>query len=169
MTQALAAAPATADAAKCQLAAEVLRSFGSLRLGVTGCSMMPSIWSGDLLEIRREDPAKISIGDVILFGRGGRLFAHRVEAISVASDAAGWITRGDGLDVVDAPVKPEEFLGKVTAILRGERRIEPRRRMNLSERVIARMVRRSAWVPRIMIRIRATVVNSGKQEALCAS
>jgi hypothetical protein len=169
MTRAKAAAQATADAAKCQLAEEVLRSFGSLRLGVTGCSMMPSVWSGDVLEIRREDPAIVSIGDLILFGRGGRLFAHRVVAIWGKTNAMRWVTQGDGLDVPDAPVLPVEFLGKVTAILRGERRIEPRRSMNWGERVIARMVRRSAWIPRIMVRSRAAFVNSREQEALCAS
>jgi len=169
MTRVEAAATATPDAAKCQLAADVLRSFGVLRLGVTGCSMMPSIWSGDVLEIRREDPANISMGDVILFGRSGRLFAHRVVAISSASNESCWITQGDGLSVADVPVQPAEFLGKVSGIFRGDCRIEPRRSLNFSERVLSTLVRQSVWIPRIMVRVRAAFANPREQQAQCAS
>jgi hypothetical protein len=89
--------------------------------------------------------------------------------ISGAANEMRWITQGDGLEVTDAPVQPAEFLGKVTAILRGERRIELRRQLNLGERVVARIVRRSAWIPRIMVRMRAVIANPRKRETLCVS
>jgi hypothetical protein len=33
----------------CELAAEVIRSFGRVRLRATGTSMLPAIWPGDVL------------------------------------------------------------------------------------------------------------------------
>jgi len=33
---------------KCDLAADVIRRFGALRLRVNGFSMLPSIWPGDI-------------------------------------------------------------------------------------------------------------------------
>jgi len=42
-------------ALKCELAAEVLRSTGTLTLQVTGWSMLPSMFSGDMLTIQRPD------------------------------------------------------------------------------------------------------------------
>jgi len=40
-----------AHAAKCELAEKTLRRFGQLRCEVTGFSMLPSVWPGDLLLI----------------------------------------------------------------------------------------------------------------------
>ena len=45
------------DEAKHDLAAEVLRQFGEVRLKVTGASMLPSVWPGDVLTVRRRSPA----------------------------------------------------------------------------------------------------------------
>src|SRR5258708_30435290 len=63
---------------KCELAAQVLRSFGILRLQVTGLSMLPSVRPGDVLFIERRDLREIAAGDIVLFARQGKLVAHRV-------------------------------------------------------------------------------------------
>jgi len=39
----------TTHALKCDLAADVIRGFGTLRLRVNGFSMLPSIWPGDVV------------------------------------------------------------------------------------------------------------------------
>ena len=41
---------------KCELAAEVLRSFGTLRFAATGWSMLPSVWPGETLVVDRIEP-----------------------------------------------------------------------------------------------------------------
>ncbi len=63
---------------KGRLFLEVLRSFGAARLAVTGTSMLPAIWPGDVLEVRRQGVGDAQRGDVVLFLRDGRLVAHRV-------------------------------------------------------------------------------------------
>jgi len=62
----------------CKLAAEVLRSTGELRLRVTGTSMLPAVWPGDVLSVRGGDVTEALPGDIVLFGREGKLVAHRV-------------------------------------------------------------------------------------------
>jgi hypothetical protein len=44
------------DEVKRHLFVEVLRSFGEARLAVTGASMLPAVWPGDILEVRRTVP-----------------------------------------------------------------------------------------------------------------
>jgi hypothetical protein len=109
-----------------QLFLEVLQSSGQAKLAVTGTSMMSSIWPGDILEVHRQSAAEISPGEVVLFTRDGGLSAHRVVGKVGGPERTLLITRGDRLSQPDPPVSPEELLGRVTAILRGGRRIEPR-------------------------------------------
>jgi hypothetical protein len=46
-----------------QLFLEILKSSGQARLAVTGTSMLPTIWPGDILEVRRQSVAEIAPGD----------------------------------------------------------------------------------------------------------
>jgi len=74
---------------KCDLAADVIRRFGVLRLRVSGFSMLPSIWPGDIACVSRV--VAYRPGDVVLFSRKGRLFVHRVVEMS----GGAVVTRGD--------------------------------------------------------------------------
>jgi len=62
----------------CSLAGEVVRRFGKVRLRVFGTSMLPSILPGDLISVQRAGLSGISSGEIVLYSREGRLFAHRV-------------------------------------------------------------------------------------------
>src|ERR1700677_3793767 len=86
-------------ALKCELAAEVLRSFGTLRFAATGWSMLPSLWPGDTLVVNRITPDQVHVGDVVLVGRHGGLRAHRVVGSAGDSQNPQWITQGDALPV----------------------------------------------------------------------
>lgn len=108
------AIPAMDQPCKCDLASEVLRRFGELRLQVTGASMLPSLWPGDLLTIHSAQLSEVSRGDIVLFFREGRFFVHR--ALSVSADHL--LTRGDGLATPDPPVGPNELLGRVVSVAR---------------------------------------------------
>src|SRR5450631_1317539 len=95
-------------ALKCELAGEVLRSSGKLRLRVTGWSMLPTVWPGDTLLIERVGREEVSEGDIVLFGRDRRLFAHRVVAKVDISENLQLTTQGDGMPRPDAPLVDSE-------------------------------------------------------------
>ncbi len=111
------------------LAEEIVLTFGELRLRVFGTSMVPSILPGDFVSIHRAGLNEISPGEIILFRQLDRLFVHRVVDRKVMAAAAGaqgpcLITRGDRLRHNDPPVTSSELLGRVTAIQRGDRKVE---------------------------------------------
>ena len=108
---------------KSQLFLEVLRSGGTARVAVIGDSMLPAVWPGDILEVRRVPVAEIVPGQLALFKRDGRLFAHRVVKQISEHGRILLVTRGDRLRKTDRPVLPEELLGRVAAIERGNRRL----------------------------------------------
>jgi hypothetical protein len=138
--------------AKYELAVEVLGSFGGAQLPVTGASMLPALWPGDILEVRRESPARIFAGDVVVFRRQGRLLAHRVVEKLGTSDGGVLVTRGDRLEQTDPPVSAEELLGCVTWVQRGHRRLGPR--LTLWGRATSWVLRRSEFCTRALLRLR---------------
>jgi hypothetical protein len=118
------------------LAAEVLRKHGSLRLLATGTSMLPSVWPGDLLIIQSVGLEQVGLGDIVLSGRTGRFFVHRVREKSVEAGELRLITRGDCLPHDDPPVRRGELLGKVAKIRRRDRWVAPPRLSGLG-RILA--------------------------------
>src|SRR5271169_5683553 len=110
--------PPARETLGCELAAEVLRTSGRLRLRATGASMLPAVWPGDILSVQRHEAVNALPGDIVLFGREGRLVAHRVVERSICRDGIQWVTRGDSVDGNDPPVSSHELLGRVTAIER---------------------------------------------------
>jgi signal peptidase I len=139
-------------ALKCELASEVLRSSGSLRLQVTGWSMLPAVWPGDTLVVERVACDEVSEGDIVLFGRDQRLFAHRV-ITKPRTPTEKVLTRGDAMTAVDSPVSGDELLGKVSFILRNGRCIAPSRSLHFSERAVAALVRSSKNAARVVVRV----------------
>ena len=154
-------------AAHRELLAEVARKFGEIRFKATGDSMLPSVWPGDLLTVRRQSFSEFQSGDTVLYERGdesaltrsygpaspkGRGFvAHRI----VGRTGRQLITRGDSLRRNDAPVHEEQVLGRVVCVTRNGRRIGLEftrkrrmaawvlRRSDLAGRVVLRFARRS--------------------------
>jgi len=143
-------------ALKCEMAAEVLRSSGTLRLRVTGWSMLPTVWPGDMLIIERLDSEQVAEGDIVLFGRDRRLFAHRV----VKNQNSVLITRGDSMRAPDSPVEEHEFLGRVSSIVRNGRCIGPRRTLGTGERAIASLVQTSEVAARVVVSVRGLLQKS---------
>lgn len=137
-------------ALKCEMAAEVLQSSGTLCLRVTGRSMLPTVWPGDTLIIERLHFAEVTRGDIVLFGRDRRLFAHRV----LKNRGSAMVTRGDSMPAPDPPVSENEFLGRVSSIVRNGRHIEPRRVLRAGEHAIASLVQRSEIVARVVLGVR---------------
>ena len=137
------------DLVKNELAAEVIRSVGELRLRAIGTSMLPTIWPQDVLLVRRCAIGDACLGDVILTIRHRRLFAHRV----VARSGASLVTQGDGMVEPDPPVNSAEILGKVSHILRGGKFVATESSRSFSRRALSALFRRCSRLGRMSARL----------------
>ncbi|HLK33942.1 MAG TPA: S24/S26 family peptidase [Terriglobales bacterium] len=116
-----------AEEIKCALFAEIVSQYGTGRFKALGSSMIPSIWPGDTLLVEGAELVHMLPGDIAVYLREGRLFAHRVVRHAEAP-AAALITRGDAMTCEDPPVHVHELLGRVVAVEPGprERKYFPR-------------------------------------------
>lgn len=151
------------NALKCELAGEVLRSTGKLRLRVTGWSMLPSVMPGDTLVIDRVQRDAVCEGDIVLFGRDQRFFVHRLMSRSGDRGAAELVTRGDAMPTSDPPVTESELMGKVSFILRNGKCFQPARSLGLPARAVAALVRRSVFAARVVVGIHGMRQGSSHQ------
>jgi signal peptidase I len=135
--------------ARCELVVEVVRRFGTARVRVTGSSMLPAIRPGDTVWFRRCDADAARVGDVILFVRDGRLFAHRV----TRRVGHCLVTQGDGLPAPDGPVSPGEVVGRASRILRQGRVFRPGARASPIARWAARALYRCDRLGRRLARL----------------
>jgi signal peptidase I len=154
---------------KCELAAQVLRSFGMLRLEVTGLSMLPSVRPGDILFIERRDMREIAAGDIVLFARQGKLVAHRVRCKATVGGVLHAITRGDALLSPDDPVSPTELLGSVRHILRAGTRVGLSVDSSLWARATSKLVQHFAWVALLLAFMYRLQSDTRRREMLCES
>jgi signal peptidase I len=152
-----------AHAIKCDLAAEVLRASGTLRLRVMGSSMLPSVWPGDTLIIERVNSDAVSRGDIVLFGRDRRLFVHRVVAKTDMDQDCAILTRGDALPQPDRPVRGRNLLGRVSFIVRDGKLVAPSGGLRLPQRAIAALVQRSEIAARAVVSIHSMLEGSLRQ------
>ncbi len=139
----------------CALAGDVVRTFGEIRLRVFGTSMVPSILPGDLISVQRADSAEISTGEIVLYERKGRIFAHRVVNFTASPALSFLITRGDRLQHNDPPVSPDELLGRVISIQRGNSQWRPAPRLSGWKRAIIHIFQNSDLATYLYVRLAA--------------
>lgn len=92
--------------------------FNSGALGVrpsliSGNSMNPMLYPGDVVITKTIAPESIHEGDVIRFHRDGIDIVHRVRQVQNQESALVFITRGDNNNVDDEPVTSGQIEGKV--------------------------------------------------------
>lgn len=136
--------PAASPAGGIELAQEVLSKFGQLRLRVTGSSMLPSVLPGDILFFNTCPAESLAPGDVILVRRDGRLFAHRLLAMSSGS----LLTQGDSMPTPDPPTPIADFLGVLASQHRAGRELAS----NPPARLGRWLMRHSAFARRVFLR-----------------
>ncbi len=158
------------DRIGCELIAEALRSAGGpVVVLVGGSSMVPAIWPGDRIEVSPAGDAPVAEGQVALFSRDGRLFAHRiVRIVGSLAGAAQFITRGDALAACDPPVPRSEVLGYVSAVVRDGRRIPMASQApSRSARMLSFAIRNSGLVRRLTLGFRARRRRSYRMVSRC--
>lgn len=108
-----------------ELAGELLKKGGCLRIKARGASMVPSLWDGDLVRVAPAGGRNILVGDVICYETSpGRLFLHRV----IERDGERFVAKGDALAFSEV-IAPGQVLGKAVAVERYGRirRLDSRR------------------------------------------
>ncbi|MGA2437090.1 MAG: S24/S26 family peptidase [Acidobacteriaceae bacterium] len=139
------------DEAKHDLAVEVVRRFGEVRLKVNGASMLPSVWPGDIVTVRRRSAAELLPGSIVLCYRNRGLVAHRL----IGRQGDRILTRGDSHLRDDPPFAGEEVLGEVVSILRNGRSVA------LTpawwHRIFSWIMRHSDLSIRIVLRLRRSI------------
>lgn len=152
--------PDRSDALTCELAGEVLRTSGFLRLPVRGWSMLPTVWPGDTLVIEPAESGAVHEGDIVLLSRNGRLVAHRMLAKRGPQGDAKILTQGDALPHPDLLVSDRDLLGRVAFIVRNGKHIAPSRRPRFSQRAVAALIRQSETAARAVVRVRGMYQDS---------
>jgi signal peptidase I len=145
--------PQTRDQAGCTLAAEALRSWGTLKLRATGISMLPTLWPGDFLTVHSLDPEQVRPGDIVLYMQQDRFFVHRMVAANLTRDNAFLITRGDCMPRNDPPVARREVLGRITEVHRTGSVFAPARTRSLFHQLAAWMLCHWTLTRRIALRL----------------
>ncbi len=91
-------------------------------LPIIGRSMLPLLRHGDQAWIEH-GCANPHRGEIIVFRDENKLTIHRIIRLSHDSGKLLFITKGDNFFKFDAPVTPEQILGRVVAVQRGKQRI----------------------------------------------
>jgi len=140
----------SAGAIRCDLAGEVLRSFGPVCFPAVGWSMLPAVWPGDTLVVVRVSHDQVHVGDVVVAGRHGRLCAHRVIGTAGDRENPRWITQGDALAAPDRPVTRNDLLGRVSYLIRAGKCLAVPAELSGLERLVAKILRQSVPAARAL-------------------
>lgn len=143
-----------ADRSRLALVGEVLQRFGQVTIRVTGSSMLPALRPGDELTIRRRSISEARTGEIAVFVRDDRLFAHRI----VAQEPRCLVTRGDAVPSPDAPVSEAELLGVAVSVSRDGTAAELPTEPDATTRVVASIIRCSSHASATLQRLRGWLV-----------
>ena len=147
----------------CQLIADVVGSFGEVRVKVTGSSMIPAIWPGDVVVVHRSDGVELKPGEIVLSMREEKLVAHRI--VYICDDSV--ITRGDTLYSDDPPIGKSEIVGRVICLIRYGRRVHLKQ--SAWQRISTYILRRSDFWQRMVLRVGIRLTRRGSREISWAS
>ncbi|GAB4482812.1 MAG: hypothetical protein Kow00124_31920 [Anaerolineae bacterium] len=84
---------------------------------LSGPSMQPTIWAGDLVITKKMPAEDLQVGDIIKFYQDGKFVIHRVIEINNFDGQVTIITQGDNVNAPDDPITEGQVVGKVVAIL----------------------------------------------------
>jgi signal peptidase I len=101
------------------LSEDLLDEGYGVRFRADGTSMQPTIEDGDAITVASVALTDIKRGDILVYRCGRRIIAHRVVHIrTTGNEIAAFVLQGDAKTACDAPVAPNQILGRVVAIER---------------------------------------------------
>ncbi len=149
-----------------ELIAEEFRAGREVRFRVTGSSMVPTVWPGDVIVVRPVDAGPVRPGGLLLFRRDGRLVVHRVVGRSLRENSLQFITRGDAVGRCDFPVPSSDVVGVVRAVSRhGTEPAAAVGETSLAKRLVSFAVRRSQVVRRVVLTVHALSRRYARRQA----
>ena len=99
---------------------DLLGAGRQVRFNPVGTSMGPFIRQGDTVTVCPCSPRDLAFGDIVLFAAGREMYrVHRIVERFRVDGRPLFVTRGDACQDTDAPIKPEDILGKVSAVTKG--------------------------------------------------
>jgi signal peptidase I len=107
------------------------------KITITGASMYPVVFPGDVVEVSK---GTYRVGDIVLFRSKGRYVLHRI----IEKQKGKIHLRGDNANVIDI-IHPKMILGKATSNLTTHRSLQHSDE-NIRQRIMARTIR--SLVPR---------------------
>ena len=115
-----------ASAAADRRIADQIRNQGSACIHIHTRNRIARLLPGDQVFVRKWEFAQVSVGDVIAYERGSRLYIQRVQRRThlptVNGRSSFFVTRDDAN--VNSLVSAQEFLGRATRIHRRNRHID---------------------------------------------
>jgi hypothetical protein len=124
------------DEGRCSLAAEALRSWGTLKVRANGVSMLPTLWPGDVLTVQSVRPEQVEPGEIVLYMRQKCFFIHRTVSRDLTRNKTFLVTRGDCMFEDDPPIGGGELLGKIIEVRRAGSIFMPARRLSPFRRLV---------------------------------
>jgi hypothetical protein len=152
MTTTATAPAVTRHSAQLDLASEVLRKFGEIRFVARGCSMIPSIYPGDLLTVRSHQVSDARHGQIVLCLREGRFWAHRVIRKWQEGIRFLFTTRGDAHSHEDPSIDEHQLLGRVVSIVRYGQPLDIAQVENFWTKLVRLGVRNSSALAKTLLR-----------------
>jgi hypothetical protein len=117
------------------LISDCLKNGRAVRFRAPGRSMHPTIRENETLVVAPASPAWLSVGDIVLSCCGEKITAHRLvwldeeaATIETPDEPEGrpmFILRGDACRTYDPPIPAHQILGKVVAVERKGRMVNP--------------------------------------------
>jgi len=88
--------------------------FGLYPLVVVSGSMEPTIHVGDIAVVRKQDPYRFKIGDVVTYSTAGGNITHRIVGMDITPQGPFFLLRGDANLTADPRAIPAQaIVGKV--------------------------------------------------------
>jgi len=129
--------------ASCELVFDQIRTAGGGLFKVSGGSMLPALWPGDLVTVERLSIDDLLPGQIVQFRQKENLIVHRVLRVTNGH----LVARGDSLPCCDPPVAESNVVGRVVSIERNGRLVGLEQ--SLPQRIVAAVLRRSGRLRRI--------------------
>lgn len=91
--------------------------FGPRPFLVSGASMNPTFYTGDIVITNPVPASSLTVGDIIRFHKNGIEIVHRIVEIQQGPTGLEIITRGDNNNSNDASIRPDEIDGKTILVI----------------------------------------------------